>query len=224
MKAWCWCNANEGKPKNFTRNFMKETAKTKRLLIITTIICCIYLLFTIFYHHIDKNLSGILYIFLTVLIPITFVTIIVFEIKGIIKIIRNRRDLNFKSCLPTIVCTITLLYTLFSPYRLDSESLESEVEYRACYEGTQNQAYILFRKDKTFELNWTGVFGYNEWWTGKWEKKGNLLTLKYDNKKAEQLGDTILIANGYLNPTGKSFDKKKYPNPMFYLGYCRNKN
>ena len=137
---------------------MKETAKTKRSLILTTIICCIYLLLTIFYHHIDKNLSGILYIFLTVLIPITFVIIIVFEIKGIIKIIRNRRNFNFKICLPTIVCTITLLYTL------------------------------------------------------------------YDGKEVKQLGGKILISNGYLNPIGKSFDRKKYPRPMFYLGNCRNEN
>ena len=123
-----------------------------------------------------------------------------------------------------IVCSITLLYTLFSPYRFDSEKLESKVEFKACYEGTQNQAYILFRKDKTFELNWTGVFGYNEWWTGKWNRKGNMLTLKYDGKKVEQLGEEILISKGYLNPIGKSFDKKKYPYPMFYLGDCRHEN
>lgn len=203
---------------------MEKTTTTKRSLILTTVVCCVYLLLTIFYHHIDKYLSGVLYLFLTILIPIAFITIVIFEIKGIIKIIRNRKYLNFKLCLPTIVCSITLLYTIFCPYRIDSENLESKVEFRACYEGTQNQAYILFRKDKTFELNWTGVFGYNKWWTGKWKKNGNILTLKYDNEKTEQLGDKILIANGYLNPIGKSFDKKKYPYPMFYLGYCRHEN
>jgi hypothetical protein len=161
---------------------------------------------------------------LTILIPLAFITIVIFEIKGIVKIIHNRKCLNFKLCLPTIICSITLFYTIFCPYRIDSENLESKVEFRACYEGTQNQAYILFRKDKTFELNWTGVFGYNKWWKGKWDKNGNILTLIYDNEMTEQLGDTILISNGYLNPIGKSFDKKKYPYPMFYLGYCRHEN
>lgn len=203
---------------------MVETPKTARALILTAIICCVYLLLTIFYYHINKHLSGVLYMFLTVLIPSTFIIIVILEIKGIIKIIRNRQNLSFNFCLPTIVCSVTLLYTLFSPYRLDSEKIESEVDFRACYEGTQNQAYILFRKDKTFELNWTGVFGYNEWWTGKWEKSGAILTLKYDGKKVEQLGDKILISKGYLNPIGKSFDRKKYPYPMFYLGYCRHEN
>ncbi|MBF4518643.1 hypothetical protein IRZ71_19995 [Flavobacterium sp. ANB] len=165
---------------------MEETKKIKNTIILTTIICCVYLLLIIFYHHIDKNLSGVLYIFFTSLIPITFLTIIVFGIKGIIKVIKNRHNLNLKKCFPTIICSLTILYTFFSPYRLDSENLESKVELRACYEGTQNQAYILFREDKTFELNWTGVFGYNEWWTGKWQKKGNLLLLKYDDKNVEQ--------------------------------------
>lgn len=201
---------------------MEETKKIKRTIIVATIICCVYLVLTIFYHHIDKYLSGVIYMFLTVLIPITFITIVIFEIRGIINVVRHRKNLNLKLYLPTIVCSVTLLYTLFCPYRIDSEKLESEVEFRACYEGTQNQAYILFRKDKTFELNWTGVFGYNEWWTGRWSKNGNILSLKYDGKKTEQLGNTILIANGYLNPIGKSFDKVKYPRPMFYLGCGRD--
>jgi len=203
---------------------MQQTTKTKRSLILTTIICSVYLVLTIFYHHIDKYLSGIVYWGLTALIPVTFVTIFVFEIKGITEIIRNQKNLSLKFCLPTIVCSITILYTLFSPYKLDSEKLESDVEFRACYEGTQNQAYILFRKDKTFELHWTGVFGYNEWRTGKWQRAGNVLTLKYDGNKVEQLGEVILISKGYLNPIGKSIDKKKYPYPMFYLGYCKHEN
>lgn len=203
---------------------MEETRKVKRSIIWTTIICFVYLLLTIFYHHINKNLSGVLYIILTLLIPITFVTIIFYGIKGIIRIVRNQQNFNFKNCLPIVICLVTILYTFLSPYRLDSENLESKIEFRACYEGTQNQAYILFRKDKTFELNWTGVFGYNEWWTGKWEKKGNVLLLKYDDKNVKQLGDKILIANGYLNPIGKSVDKIKYPRPMFYLGYCKHEN
>jgi hypothetical protein len=203
---------------------MEIPAKTNRSLILPTLFCCVYLLLTIFYHHIDKYLTGVLFIVLSLLIPIAFITIVMYEIRGVIKMIRNRKNLTLKLCLPIIICSLTLLYTVFCPYRLDSENLESQVEFRACYEGTQNQAYILFRKDKTFELNWTGVFGYNEWWTGKWDKKGNVLTLKYDNKKAEQLGDTILVANNYLNPIGNSVDKKKYSRPMFYIGYCRNEN
>ncbi len=124
------------------------------------------------------------------------IAILVFEIQGITRIIRHKKNLTLKLCLPIIICSITILYTLFSPYRLDSEKLESEVEFRACYEGTQNQAYILFIKDKTFELHWTGSFGYNEWRTGKWQRKGNVLTLNYKGEEEEQLGREILMAEG----------------------------
>jgi type III secretory pathway component EscS len=203
---------------------MNDTIKTKRSTILTTIFCCVYLLITIFYHHIDKHLTGVLFIVLTLLIPTLLITIVVYEIKGIIQIISNRQNLSLKFCLPTIICSLTLLYTIFSPYKLDSENLESEVEFRACYEGTQNQAYIKFRQNKSFELNWTGAFGYDEWWTGTWKKIGDTLLLKYNTKKVEQLGDTILIANGYLNPIGHSVDTVKFRRPMFYLGYCRHEN
>jgi len=73
-------------------------------------------------------------------------------------------------------------------------------------------------------LHWTGAFGYNEWRTGKWQRAGKVLTLKYDGNKVEQLGEEILISKGYLDPIGKSFDKNKYPYPMFYLGYCKHEN
>jgi hypothetical protein len=118
----------------------------------------------------------------------------------------------------------TLTYTVFSPYRLDSENLESVVAFRACYEGTQNQATIKFREDKTFELHWTGVFFANKWWTGKWRQSGDTITLKYDNEIVEQLGDTILISDDYLKPIGNLVDKKYFVRPMFYLGYCRHEN
>lgn len=198
--------------------------KTKKQTIIATSICVVYLLLTIFYHHIDKYLTGAIFIILTLLIPITFLAIVIYMFVGLIRIFRNRRSLTFKLYLPTIITLTTLIYTIFSPYRLDSEKLESEVEIRACYEGTQNQAYIKFRKDNSFELNWTGAFGYDEWWTGQWRKTGDTLLLKYDGDKIKQLGDTVLIAKGYLNPIGHSVDTAKFHRPMFYLGYCRHEN
>lgn len=202
---------------------MNDNKITRRTIFVATV-CVVYLLLSIFYHHIDKYLTGVIFIALTLLMLTTFVAIVVFAIKGLFQVYRNKQNLSFKFCLPTIIALITLTYTIFSPWRLDSESLESKVEMRACYEGTQNQAYILFRQDKTFELNWTGVFGYDEWWTGQWNRKGDTLILKCDKGKVKQLGDTILIANGYLNPIRHSVDTTKYYRPMFYLGYCKHEN
>ncbi|MDB5258722.1 MAG: hypothetical protein JWM14_3417 [Chitinophagaceae bacterium] len=196
----------------------------KKRTIITTATSVAYLLLTICFYHIDKYITGVFFIVLTLLIPATFIAIIAYTVSGLIKIFRNRKHLTFMLCLPTIITLTTLTYTIFSPYRLNSERLESAIEIRACFEGTQNGATVKFRQDKSFELHWTGVFGYDEWWTGQWSKKGDTLFLKYDSEMVKQLGDTVLIANGYLNPIGHSVDTTKYPRPLFYLGYCRHEN
>jgi hypothetical protein len=192
--------------------------------ILTTLFSSVYLFLTIFYYHIDKHITGIVFIFLTIIIPMSFIAIAAYVVKGIIELIKSRKNINLRICIPTIICTLTLGYTFFSPYKLDSENLESPVEIRACYEGTQNQATFKFREDKTFELNWTGVFGGNDWWTGKWNKNGDTLFLKWNIKRIEKLGDTLVIKNEYLYPVRYLNDSMKSYRPMFYLGYCRHEN
>ena len=93
---------------------------------------------------------------------------------------------------------------------------------RACYEGTQNQATLKFRGDKSFELHWTGIFFSNMWYIGTWKQDGNILYLKYDTEKSQQLGDTLLIKDGYLHNIDRLLNEKNIP--MFYLGYCRHEN
>ncbi len=202
---------------------MSDTIKLRQRVILTTFNCLGFLLITFFYHHIDKHLTGVIFIILTLLVPITFVSIFVFWIIGLVQIIKNRNTLTLLICLPTIITTATILF-IFSEKYGTSEQFESEVEFRACYEGTQNQAYIKFRKDKTFELNWTGVFFANSWWTGHWNKKGNILTLKYDNEPLDVLGDSLLIENGNLNPLKPLADTSRHYRPLFYLGFCRGEN
>lgn len=191
---------------------------------LTTSICVTYLLLIIFYYHIDKHISGVLFTILFLLIPILFLTIIVFTIINFILIYKQRHSLTLKVFLPMLICILTLSYTIFSPYRLDSEYLESPIEFRACYEGTQNQATIKFREDKTFELHWTGAFFANDWWSGKWSRNGDTINFSYDKEKSEQLGEKVLIYQGYLRPIGNPTDSMKYKRPMFYLGFCRHEN
>jgi hypothetical protein len=202
---------------------MNENNRNRQIPVVTAI-CILYLSLTIFYHHIDKYLTGGVFIALTILVPITFILMVVYTIKGFRQIIRNRNNLSFRFCLPTIIALATLAYTIFSPWRLDSENLESKVLVRACYEGTQNQAYIKLRQDKSFELNWTGVFGYNEWFLGTYSQKNDTFYLHYTTGKPYRFGDTILN-NGESLITMDTFkkDSSQYFVP-FYLGYCKGLN
>jgi hypothetical protein len=191
---------------------------------ITVAVCIFYLLLTIFFHHIDKYSPDALRIVLTLLVPITFIVIIVYFIKGLSTILRNRKQLSLLIFLPTLSSLITLAYTLFSPWRLDSEKLESSVVIRACYEGTQNQAYIKMRKDKSFEINWTGVFFYDEWHFGTYSQKGDTIFLKYKTDKPYGFGDTILNNGSSLITINKfKKDSSQFFLP-FYLGYCKGLN
>ena len=158
------------------------------------------------------------------LVAITFVAMLVYFVKGVVQIIRNWRILSFKSVLPTIIVTVTLAYTLLSPLRLDSEALESKVVLRACFEGTLNSAYILFREDNSFELNWIGVLFYDDWFYGTYKQKDDTLLLKYKTEKPYRFGDT-LINNGQSLITINKFkvDSNQYFVP-FYLGYCKGLN
>ncbi len=203
---------------------MKDFKTTKRAIIVS-LAFVVWLLLTIFYHHLDKYLTGPIFIILLLLIPTTFFLIVVYATKGVIQIYRERKNLTFKFCLPTIIAVAALAYIIFSPWRLDSENLESEVEFRACYEGTQSQSYIKFREDKTFELNATGVFFSDDWCLGHWLKNGDTIFFKFDKKKPRILSDTVIISKEYLVPIAHfKKDSLINYNGYFYLGYCKGLN
>jgi len=201
-----------------------ENNKVRKQIRIAATACIVYLFLTIFYHHIDKYSPDILRIVLTLLIPITFIVIVVYLIKGLITIFHNRKHLSFSIFLAAVIPLTTLAYTLFSPWRLDSDKLESPVMIRACYEGTQNQAYIKLRKDSSFEINWTGVFFYDEWFWGTYLQNGDTILLKYKTDRPYRFGDTLLNDDNSLIAINKfKKDSSQYFVP-FYLGYCKGLN
>lgn len=160
----------------------------KRIKIAIVIGLCLSIL-TAGDHYIDKYLGGGIHFISICLILILVIVTIVYIIKELINIFRNRRN-------PTIILFLPIVIYIGLPFLsgyIPLDRLESKVVMRACYEGTQNQAYILFRNDKTFEVNWTGAFFYDEWFTGHWERKGDTISLKYNNKPVEKLGNAVVI-------------------------------
>jgi hypothetical protein len=194
-----------------------KAALNKPAIIRALVITILFVILISCFDYIGRYISGIL---LSLFIFAVFITIVGHLIKEIIVIVKNRKTLSFSLFLPGL---IYILVPLGGSY-IDFEKIRSNVVLRGCYEGTQNQAYILFREDHTFELNWTGVFFYDEWFTGKWNKKGDTIIMKYDNKIVPQLGDKVIIRNGYFRPVGNLSDTVKFPIPMFYVGYCKGEN
>jgi hypothetical protein len=187
-----------------------EDIKSRRLSIRAASVCVVYLFLTIFYYHIDKYLTGVSFISLLLLIPIAFLGMIDYFIKGLAQIYSCRRNLSFRFFFPAIFTAATLTYTIFCPYRIDSENLQSKVRLKAFYKGTQNDASLKFREDKSFELHWTGVFGYDAWYFGTYSQNADTFYLNYTTQKPIRFGDTIvndgecLVTRNKLNREGKA--------------------
>jgi hypothetical protein len=197
--------------------FIMKAALNKPAIIRALVITILFVILISCSGYIGRYINRI---FIWIIIFVLFISMIVSFVKGIIIIVKNRNNLSFSFFLPGLIYILVPILGSF----IDLEKLKSKVVLRGCYEGTQNQAYILFRENHTFELNWTGVFFYDEWFTGKWNKKGDTIIMKYDNKIVSQLGDKVIIRNGYFKPVGNLSDTVKLPRPMFYVGYCKGEN
>ncbi|MES2619630.1 MAG: hypothetical protein V4615_02175 [Bacteroidota bacterium] len=198
-------------------------SKATRDTIIVGILSVVLMLVTGFYYHIDKHLTGAIFIGLTLLLPISLIAIFLYAVKGLMQFYYIRQNQPLKFYIPGIVAILTLAYVL-SPWQLSSEAMESMVEFRACYEGTQNQSFIKFRADKTFEINSTGAFFYDKWFTGNWRKSGDTIFMNFKNEAPQKIiSDTVIIKEGMLVPIGK-IDSIKNHFPFYYLGFCKGLN
>jgi hypothetical protein len=198
--------------------------KIKRRNVTASVACFIYLLLTFFYYHIDKYLAGLIFVALILIVLTAFIIIFIYALKGIAQIIIYRKTLTLKICLPAILSVATLSYSLFSPWKINSEIFEGKVVLRGCFEGTQNQAVIRFRDDKTFDINWTGVFFYDEWFTGSYTQKSDTFYLKYNTAEPVRFGDTIVNTGEEIKSINKMLKKGSPYYVPFYIGYCKHLN
>ena len=137
------------------------------------------------------------------------------------KLIYLPRITGFKSFLPLGVLALFLIDGCFNPTGLDLDRLYGDVAFRACYEGTQNQARLKLRKGSKFDLHWTGAFFADTFYTGSYTKRSDTLLLQFDDANVpSKLDDTLVIrdetiyrvAGDTLLPT------------RFYAGYCKGLN
>jgi len=112
-------------------------------------------------------------------IVILFFWLIIYIIKEVIGFIKFREKLPYKRFFPLLIMTTALLDGIFNPLKINFDSIYGQVIFKACYEGTQNQATFKLRDGNRFELHWTGVFFYNEYFNGTYIQVGDTLFLSY---------------------------------------------
>lgn len=153
-------------------------------------------------------------------ITILFLWLIIQIGIEIFRLIKQRKNLNFISVAPLLVMIISLFDGMYNPLNVDLDSIYGQVNLRACYEGTQNQATIKFRDSGNFEIHATGVFFYDSFHTGKYERAGDSIYTYFDKQPSVLKGDTLLIQDENLYLVKQDSLEPTH----FYLGYCKGLN
>lgn len=169
--------------------------------------------------------GGFWYILFYLVIFVLFFWLIVGILKEIIILIKLRKNLNFKLFIPILIMIFMLLDGIFNPLRIELHRMYGKVVFRACFEGTMNQATFQLLDNNRFEIHWTGVFFYEEYFIGTYDKRGDTLYLDYWGEPPGRFGQKILMNNDeeILETLSKDYDSLKNYAP-FYYGFCKGLN
>ena len=161
-----------------------------------------------------------------ILILAGFIWLIVKLIKEIILLIKDRKSFKWNQLSPTTLIVAVLCFTFFNTFSFDiDEKVYGKVIFRACYEGTQNQATFKLRDKNRFEIHATGVFFYDEYFTGQYTQHGDTLDLRYDGVVHGAVGERVFMNNldSVLEVIKLNVDSTRRP-LTFYYGYCKGLN
>lgn len=196
-----------------------------RNLKISLIISILFVGLILFIPIWERNPGGFWNLLFYLAIVVLFFWLIVKIIKEIVRLIKQRKTLTFRLFIPIMIMTLMLLDGMFNPLKIDLNKIYGNVVFRACYEGTQNQATFKLLEKNKFEFHWTGVFFYDEYFVGTYEKRGDTLYLDYRGKKPVRFGERVLMNNDkeILETLRRDDDSLRNVVP-FYYGFCKGLN
>lgn len=146
----------------------------------------------------ERNPGGLWNVLFFLTIAVLFFWLIIKIIIEITRLIKQRKNLTFKLFIPILIMTVLLLDGMYNPLKVNLDKLYGQVVFRACYEGTQNQATFKLRESGKFDIHWTGVFFLDNFYTGDYIKNGDTLLLNFNTEIPRNLDDTLIIKGEYL--------------------------
>jgi hypothetical protein len=135
-------------------------------------------------------------------------------------------DRSLSLLLPVIAAFFTaLMVSSCWCYRPHARYDTKGITFRACYEGTQNQAVLyLYGKDHSFIIHASGILHSNVY-RGKYGQRGDTLLLyPADGKRPGRFAEMMRMdsLNKVLVPVQAVNDS--LPRPVFYYGFCKGEN
>lgn len=168
----------------------------------------------------ERNPGGYWNVLFFMGIAILFFWLIVKIIIEITRLIRQRKNLTFKLSIPILIMTALLLDGMFNPLKINLDALYGQVVFRACYEGTQNQATFKLRESGKFDIHWTGAFFADSFYTGEYIKNGDTILLDFDTDIPTDLDGSLVVQGEYIY----RLQADSLIPTFFYLGYCKGLN
>ena len=191
---------------------------------ITLPISLILLLFLlIFLYPVWERAVGSWLILIHLAIPIVTLWIFIRIIIEVVRLFKRGNYRSVKNYRPLLILVAGILLIISVPYNIEDD-LYGEVNFRACYEGTQNQATFKLRGDDRFEIHYTAAFFVNDFVTGQYRLKGDTLYLTYNGATDVRFGDKVYMDDStqYLIPIRN--DTLFHSRQNFYYGYCKGLN
>jgi hypothetical protein len=173
-----------------------------------------------------RHPGGLWIPFIGLLMAAGFLWLLIMLIRELIKLTKDRETLKAIHFFPAILILGVFCFMFLSTFSFDLEDrLYGKVTFRACFEGTQNQATFMLREGNRFEIHWTGVFFYDEYFNGTYFQSGDTLFLDYHSDKPMRFGDRIFMDNQSEVLTTIRQENDNLNNVVpFYFGYCRGLN
>ncbi len=108
---------------------------------------------------------------------------IVAPMMGISIWIGMKRSAFLKGSLLNVVVTVACAFIAFyTPTRGLVNLVRGQPKIVAYYEGTQNQALLTLRQNNSFDIWWTGVFGYDEYFRGDYRQEADSLIFHFSGE------------------------------------------
>ncbi|WP_319502593.1 hypothetical protein [uncultured Draconibacterium sp.] len=168
----------------------------------------------------ERNPGGFWNMLFFLGIAVLFFWLIVKIIIEIFRLIKQRTNLTLKLFIPILIMTVLLLDGMFNPLKINLDKIYGQVMFRACYEGTQNQATFKLRESGKFDIHWTGVFFADNFYTGDYIKTGDTILLNFNTEIPRNLNDTLFVKGEYIY----RLQGDSLISTHFYLGNCKGLN
>ena len=196
--------------------------KTIKRQITVAILLCLSVLILLSGGYFWQQISGlaqpIAFFLILGLSLIVFIKLIV----SLIRVYKLKSFLNLKIWLPSIIYLTTIILVFTTPKWLFVDFYLSKVVYRGCYEGTMNDATIVFRKSGEFEYRDVGFFATTVFIKGKWTKKGDTIQISSKHIIPLFLGNKLLVTETkFINISADATEENQ---SNFYRGYCKGLN